>query len=120
MVNSVNNGSGPQVQPRASGSERGSTAETITRAMSISQLRVTVGEMRDVPVGDGTLGGKTADFMRTLSLGPDALSPGTTQQEKAAVGARLRLEALDRTALSRDEMAVLDEIVSSIVGRQPR
>jgi hypothetical protein len=120
MVNSINNGSGPQIQPRTSGSEKGSAADAIRTATSLTQLRFTAGDMREVPVQDGATGGRTADFMRLLSLGTDALSPGETQQEKASVGARLRLEALDRTVLSRDEMAILDEIVTSIVGRSDR
>lgn len=120
MVNSVNNGNGPRVQPQAGGTEKGSIAETITKAVSLSQLRVSLGELRDIPVHDRSLGGKTADFMRALSLGPDALSSGEARQEKTSVGARLRLEALDRTPLSRDHAAMLDEILGSIVGRRPR
>lgn len=120
MVNSVNTGGGPQVQPNAGGTEKRSVAETITKAVSLSQLRVAVGELRDIPVPDRSLGGKAADFMRALSLGPDALSSGEIRQEKTSVGARLRLEALDRTPLSRDDTAMLDEILGSIVGRRPR
>jgi hypothetical protein len=120
MVNSINNGSGPQIQPHAGGSEKGSASHTITKATSLSQLRITAGEMRDVPVPQDAVGGKISEFVRKLSIGPDALSPGATQQEKTAVGARLRMEALDRTPLSHDEKAILDEIVSSIVGRPTR
>lgn len=120
MVNSVNNGSGPQIQPRTDGPEKASATDTIAKATSLSQLRMTVGGLRDVPVHDGTLGGKTSEFVRMLSLGSDALSPGETQQEKVSVGARLRLEALDGTPLSRDETAILDAIIGSIVGRTSR
>ncbi|WP_187972862.1 hypothetical protein [Aquibium microcysteis] len=120
MVNSINSGNGPQVQPRTGGPDRGSLADAVTSAQSLAQLRFSAGNMRDVPLQDGALGGRTAEFVRLLSLGIDALSPGETQQEKASVGARLRLEALDRIALSKEEMAILDEIVTTITGRSGR
>lgn len=120
MVKSINNGSGPQIQPQTSVSEKEFAADRITKASSLSHLRITVGETRNVPVQDGALGGKTSEFVRMLSLGVDAMSPGEVQREKASLGARLRLEALDRTPLSRDEMALLDVMLGSIIGKSIR